>query len=63
MKKYLAIQPDYKKIQSDEIYNVISTLKNYFIADEHANKISVRLYKSLKNERLDYQTSKYLMKF
>ena len=27
MKKRLAIQPDYKKIQSDEIDNVISTLK------------------------------------
>ena len=53
MKKRLAIQPDYKKIQIDEIDNVISTLKNDFIPDEHANEISERLYNSLKNGNLN----------
>ena len=58
MKKRLAIQPDYQKIQIGEIDNVISKLKTDGTPEEHANNISYQLLKSLKNERLDLSNLK-----
>ena len=58
MKKHLAINPDYQKIQIDEIDKVITQLKEGGTTEEDTNKIRERLYKSLKNERLDLSNLK-----
>ena len=53
MKKYLAIKPDYEKIQIGEIDKVISKLKTDGTPEKHANKISDQLLNSLKSRYLD----------
>ena len=53
MKKRLAIQPDYQKIQIGEIDNVISKLKTDGTPEERANNISDQLLNSLKSRYLD----------
>ena len=49
MKKHLAIHPDYKKIQIDEIDKVITQLKIGGTPEKDANKIREQLNKSLEN--------------
>ena len=53
MKKRLAIQPDYQKIQIGEIDKVITQLKTGGTTEEAANKIKEKLIKSLKDGYLN----------
>ena len=64
MKKRLAIKPDYKKIQIDEIDKVISQLKKGGTPEKDVNKIKLAVYTNhLKMDVLIYHTAEYLMKF